>query len=87
MKTVELFFDDLTEEAQQRVLEAAGMSSPAEGNWDVMPLADIDFEEEEPEKLCPKCQTVMQDTVSRIDGKLKEVYKCGNCEHTEVKEN
>lgn len=47
MTSVQIFFNDLTPEAQERVLEAAGLSSAEEANWDVIPLAVLDYEEEE----------------------------------------
>lgn len=45
MKSVEIYFTDLTEEAQKKVLEAAGISDPKEANWDIptFPIAIIDF--------------------------------------------
>lgn len=38
-----IYFSDLTEEAQQRVLAAAGIQDPKEANWDsdIVPLATI----------------------------------------------
>lgn len=49
MKTLEIYFSDLTEEAQQRALEAAGITDPKEANWDMdtIPLAIVDFEDDE----------------------------------------
>ncbi len=43
-----IYFSDLTEEAQQRVLAAAGIQDPKEANWDsdIVPLATISFEAE-----------------------------------------
>lgn len=38
MDTVEIFFRDLTPEAQQAVLKLYGYNSPDEGNWDICPL-------------------------------------------------
>ena len=35
---VEIFFSDLTAEAQQRVLDAYGLKSPDEANWDTFPV-------------------------------------------------
>lgn len=42
MKTIEIYFDDLTEEKQAEIQEAGG----GDGNYDVNPLAIIEFEEE-----------------------------------------
>lgn len=36
---LEIFFSDLTEDAQRRLLEFEGVESPEEMNWDVVPLA------------------------------------------------
>lgn len=42
---MELFFRDLTVAAQKELLKAAGISDPTEENWDVFPIATLDFEE------------------------------------------
>lgn len=47
MKTVNIYFSDLREQAQQEVLEATGIKDPTEGNFEVIPLAVLEFEEEE----------------------------------------
>ena len=46
MKTFEIMFDDLTDEAQQRFLEFQGLDNYQDGNYDIMPLAIVDMEEE-----------------------------------------
>ena len=43
MKTIEIYFDDLTEEKQAEILEAYGDN----GNFDVIPIATLVIEEEE----------------------------------------
>jgi len=43
-RTVEIYLSDLTEEKQQEVLEASGLSSA--DNWDVSPLAILEYEDE-----------------------------------------
>lgn len=45
-RTVEIYFSDLKESAQAEVLEAAGLSSIKETNWDILPLFELYFEEE-----------------------------------------
>lgn len=45
-RTVEIYFSDLKESAQTEVLEAAGLSSIKETNWDILPLFELYFEEE-----------------------------------------
>lgn len=46
METFEIYFSDLTPEAQDRFLKAQGLQSAAEGNYDMdlVPLATFDFE-------------------------------------------
>lgn len=43
----ELYFDDLNNEAQNRLLAFMDLRDPAEGNFDVAPIAIIDYELEE----------------------------------------
>ena len=47
MNSFEIYFSDLTEEAQKRLLEAAGLDSHKEANWDTLPVTTIDFYNEE----------------------------------------
>ena len=42
MDTIELFWDDLTEEAQNHIREVLKMSADDNGNWDVFPITTID---------------------------------------------
>lgn len=44
MKTCELFWKDLTPDAQARVLDALGLA-PGDHNWDVFPLATLSVED------------------------------------------
>ena len=46
MKRFEIYFDDLKEDAQERLLEKFGTTS-GEENWEICPLAEIDREEKE----------------------------------------
>lgn len=50
MKTFEIYFSDLSPEAQDELLRVAGVHSPAEMNWDfeidILPLATYEEEEE-----------------------------------------
>ena len=41
-----LYFEDLTPEAQKRLLETAGVEKPIEMNWDVFPIAVIECYQE-----------------------------------------
>jgi len=47
MKSLDIYFSDLNPEAQQRYLEAAGVTSAAELNADVAPIAICDFADPE----------------------------------------
>jgi len=47
MKSVEIYFSDLNDEAQKEVLKAAGVESPSDMNWEYCPLTILDFEEVE----------------------------------------
>ncbi len=50
IKTVEIYFKDLTPETQAQIREEFGTSEKDE-NWDVFPIAVIDREEEEGEPV------------------------------------
>jgi len=39
----ELYFSDLTEEAQQEILKKAGVEKPEDMNWDIYPITVITF--------------------------------------------
>ena len=51
MNKAEFYFSDLTPEAQDRFLKAQGLSSAAEGNYDmdVIPIFTIEVDEEDEE--------------------------------------
>lgn len=38
---MELHFNDLTEDAQQRLLNEKNLDKPEEANWDTIPLVEI----------------------------------------------
>ena len=46
MKTIEIYWDDLTSEKQQEIFEALGREN---GNYDVFPIVTLEFEDEEDE--------------------------------------
>ena len=50
MAVFEIYFSDLTEEAQKKFLEVEGIENPEEANYDVFPIASIEIEEEENEE-------------------------------------
>ena len=47
MNEFEIYFNDLNEDAQQRLMEAVGITDPREMNWDIdiVPLAIFEFED------------------------------------------
>ena len=46
MAVFELYFSDLTEEAQASLLEKANITSETDMNWDVFPITSIEFDDE-----------------------------------------
>ena len=46
---MEIMFDDLTTEAQERLLDDAGISRPEEMHWDEVPVAVVEFSEDNSE--------------------------------------
>lgn len=51
MKTFKIYFSDLNEDAQKRLLKEVKANSPKDMNWDIdiCPIAMYDFEENEDE--------------------------------------
>lgn len=47
MKTMPIYFSDLNEAAQKKILEVAGVESPKDMNWDIdiLPLAYYEVED------------------------------------------
>lgn len=48
--SVEILFNDLTEEKQKEILELYKIASPSEANLEIVPLAVIDEPEDEEEE-------------------------------------
>lgn len=44
VKTFEIFFSDLTEEAQQQLLGCFKIKEASEMNWDIFPIAQVGVE-------------------------------------------
>lgn len=44
---MEIMFEDLTPEAQKRLLKEARVARPEDMDWDEMPVAIVEFESEE----------------------------------------
>jgi hypothetical protein len=42
---MEIMFDDLNPEAQERLLEEFGLSSPEEMDWDTSPIAIVEMKD------------------------------------------
>ena len=49
IKTVELYFSDLNEKGQKKLLDAAGVEEPSEMNWDmdILPITAFEMEIED----------------------------------------
>lgn len=47
MKTIEIYWDDLTEEKQQEIFDALGGEN---GNYDVFPIATLEIEDNQEER-------------------------------------
>lgn len=45
METFEIMFDDLNEEAQRAFLEFQGLESPSDGNYEIVPIVELEKEE------------------------------------------
>lgn len=45
---IEIFYSDLTAEAQRRVLDGYGIKTPEEANWDVYPLFTLYLDPDDP---------------------------------------
>ena len=50
MLTIEIYFDDLTEEKQKEILDTLGDN----GNYDLVPLASLEYEESEVPELAAR---------------------------------
>lgn len=44
---MEIMFEDLTPEAQERLLKEAGVARPEDMDWDEMPVAVVEFDSED----------------------------------------
>jgi hypothetical protein len=47
MTTVEIYFDDLSEEKQKELLKAVEAENPEDMNWDTFPVACVDLGDDE----------------------------------------
>jgi len=43
---MKIMFEDLTCEAQKRLLAEVGVKSPTEMGWDIIPVAVVDFDKD-----------------------------------------
>ena len=50
MTVFELYFSDLTPEAQSSLMKCAGIKDEAEANWDCFPIATLEIEDEDDEE-------------------------------------
>lgn len=51
MDEFEIYFNDLTPDAQKAFLEFEGIASPEDGNYDTFPIATICHEKEDDDML------------------------------------
>ena len=49
-KEIELYWNDLTSEAQNHIREVLHMDADDNGNWDVIPMTVLGFEDEDDEE-------------------------------------
>ena len=42
--TIEIYWDDLTEEKQNEIRKMLNMDSDDNGNWDIIPMASMEIE-------------------------------------------
>ena len=66
----EIYFKDLTQEAQKELLKYAEIADPSEANWDVFPVATI--EPENDETLHESCYQIINEM---LDGGDVETMK------------
>lgn len=51
---IEIYFDDLKEEAQKQILKKAGITEPAEANWDVFPICEFEINPDNGDDYIPE---------------------------------
>ena len=68
---MEMMFGDLTPEAQRRLLEEAGVSTPEEMHWDEFPVAVVDLEADDAEV---EDEDDMGDIYDEIDAEDRPLY-------------
>ena len=73
MKAFDIYFSDLTVDAQKRLMDAVGISSPSEENWDIdmCPIAIYEFESSDKDSRDTKRNNPIiinvSDTIPNID--------------------
>ena len=56
MRTFELYYNDLNDDAKKRYLNFQRVSDASELNYEISPLAIIDVEDEENKDPCDSCR-------------------------------
>ncbi len=56
LKTIEIMFDDLTERKQDEILKVVEIANPKEMNWDIAPIAILEFEIKNEEERSSACK-------------------------------
>ena len=64
-ESFELYWDNLTSEAQQELLNVFGIASVEDTNWDCMPITTLEAED----VLYDKAKEIMQDYLDAEDAK------------------
>ena len=65
---MEIMFDDLTYDAQKRLLKEAGVTAPKDMNWDEVPVAVVEFEKDENDSEEDFIEEEFFDDTSGFDG-------------------
>lgn len=67
----EIMFSDLNEDAQERFLEYMGMDDPSEGNYEFVPIATIEYNDDDEEGEADEVVCLKEDNYTEdVDGCL-----------------
>ena len=71
---MEIMFEDLTPDAQKRLLEEAGVSRPEDMDWDELPVAVVEFDEPEYEFEDDEYADEEMDDIGSLDDTYDQYY-------------
>jgi len=83
MISFEIFFHDLNEDAQKRLLETFETTAECE-NWEVFPLATIDREDDEDEATMEKILEIQSETQQQFEKIQKRIKNIGETYNIDV---